>query len=351
MFNFVVNGKAIPVRKKNLAHFDLFTKNNALLAEGSYEIKTPISDSGWLLFCRCAIYGVSGTIDMNNYSDMKKLSRELGYHGFDSEFERIEGSGAVEQLPDEELFSASIDDSRLLRAYLLLRELCEDQARTMEGIRAEMNELRQEMLATEQEKKQAIMRVTTLSNEVLQLRRELANAKVAEEQRVQSFRDELEHLKGCLTLMGYSPDLIVATPGKCTIEKTSETPAKQHFWECQTCRVPDALICDSCAEACHKGHRLQDVGLLSGTCDCGSAKHWMCNLRPPVCTFSITGEEYTPQKSYSCLTCGISGELRMCQACAAHCHAGHNVISTDVQKISCDCGAGHICHCNLTHDK
>ena len=55
------------------------------------------------------------------------------------------------------------------------------------------------------------------------------------------------------------------------------------------------------------------------------------------------------QKMYHCRTCGLVGDLGICEACAKNCHQGHSVVEVPGLKIfNCDCGGEcgkHSCKC------
>ena len=55
------------------------------------------------------------------------------------------------------------------------------------------------------------------------------------------------------------------------------------------------------------------------------------------------------QKMYHCRTCGLVGDLGICEACAKNCHQGHVVVEVPGLKMfNCDCGGEcgkHSCKC------
>lgn len=43
------------------------------------------------------------------------------------------------------------------------------------------------------------------------------------------------------------------------------------------------------------------------------------------CTYTVTGNEFTPQQYYLCHTCQLVGGKGCCMSCARSCHAGHKL--------------------------
>ena len=43
---------------------------------------------------------------------------------------------------------------------------------------------------------------------------------------------------------------------------------------------------------------------------------------------------------YMCYTCGLQETKGCCSACAAVCHAGHDLVYSAYSRFFCDCGAG-----------
>ena len=66
------------------------------------------------------------------------------------------------------------------------------------------------------------------------------------------------------------------------------------------------------------------------------------------CTWK-RGSMGTQQKMYHCRTCGLVGDLGICEACAKNCHAGHSVVEVPgLKTFNCDCGGEcgkHSCKC------
>jgi hypothetical protein len=60
-----------------------------------------------------------------------------------------------------------------------------------------------------------------------------------------------------------------------------------------------------------------------------------------VCTFVVTGSQYTPQAWYQCYTCNLLGNEGCCEVCAQICHKGHQLSARQFSRqFFCDCGAG-----------
>ena len=69
----------------------------------------------------------------------------------------------------------------------------------------------------------------------------------------------------------------------------------------------------------------------------------------PRCTYEAHGRAFVSQKFYHCLTCGLVGNLGMCEACMQVCHAGHRITGGQyVPEAFCDCGDGAKgCQCQI----
>jgi hypothetical protein len=54
---------------------------------------------------------------------------------------------------------------------------------------------------------------------------------------------------------------------KCTFDNQGPILFRQMLYHCKTCGlVGDFMCCESCAIACHNGHALEAVGIISGCC-------------------------------------------------------------------------------------
>ena len=151
-------------------------------------------------------------------------------------------------------------------------------------------------------------------------------------------------VEGDLTL----PDNV---PRQCNFRNTGTRHTSMDMYHCNQCHLTGSLLaCVSCYHLCHKGHGASYSGHSSSAyCDCGDPnQHYRCKLGPPsnppkpipVCTFNVSGKNYIQQKSYRCLTCGMHGNVTICQACADVCHAGHELEVTEYSSSFCDCGCG-----------
>ena len=59
-----------------------------------------------------------------------------------------------------------------------------------------------------------------------------------------------------------------------------------------------------------------------------------------VCTFAVTGSNFTEQHWYYCYTCGLTQSEGCCSVCVKVCHKGHVVSYSRRSRFFCDCGAG-----------
>jgi hypothetical protein len=82
-----------------------------------------------------------------------------------------------------------------------------------------------------------------------------------------------------------------------------------------------------------------------------------------VCTYSVTKQEFYPQVCHAkrtagpsalrltrvqwywhCSSCGLTGDLGLCEVCKDLCHNGHDLSRPIFSpKFFCDCGAGKKC--------
>ena len=112
-------------------------------------------------------------------------------------------------------------------------------------------------------------------------------------------------------------------------------------WRCKTCGVN--YICKNCIETCHKGHDVCFHTRQSLICECaisyckGTCK---CCQNPDVCTkISLSHRRGNRQRAWQCLTCGMSGNSYICNACKERCHKDHNVIEVGLMNFYCCCDA------------
>ena len=151
-------------------------------------------------------------------------------------------------------------------------------------------------------------------------------------------------------------------PLECTVSQHGRTYIEQKWYHCKTCGLVGSLgCCEACAKICHKGHDCSFDRVASRCyCDCGAGDgphpcQCMRASREPSlrrCTFEGFGNTYIGQRFYNCATCGLTGRLGCCEACAQICHAGHNVTlvpDSDPPSVLfqsyCDCGSGGRCRC------
>ena len=59
-----------------------------------------------------------------------------------------------------------------------------------------------------------------------------------------------------------------------------------------------------------------------------------------VCSFALTGSNFTEQHWYYCYTCGLTQSEGCCSVCIRVCHKGHVVSYSRKSRFFCDCGAG-----------
>jgi hypothetical protein len=57
-----------------------------------------------------------------------------------------------------------------------------------------------------------------------------------------------------------------------------------------------------------------------------------------ICSYHVTKDKFTPQKSYFCKSCFAEGEnISICSACIKACHLGHDIEDRFFQNMYCDC--------------
>jgi hypothetical protein len=72
-------------------------------------------------------------------------------------------------------------------------------------------------------------------------------------------------------------------------------------------------------------------------------------IGPDHCTFAATGAKGVEQHAWHCKTCEIVGGYTCCDACAAMCHKGHELVDEGYLMCYCDCGTDRYCRCRLMH--
>ena len=139
---------------------------------------------------------------------------------------------------------------------------------------------------------------------------------------------------------------------QCNFLKTGRRYERMEMFHCRTCGISGSnLTCKTCSKLCHKDHDVYFHRVGDAFCDCGdpSSRH-NCLISPPNnppsplnwCTYLLTSNNFLRQKSFRCLTCGMSEEDTICSSCANYCHNGHNLVEHVYDECYCDCGAGTI---------
>jgi hypothetical protein len=141
-------------------------------------------------------------------------------------------------------------------------------------------------------------------------------------------------------------ELEIPIYSNCTFLKTGKSSKKQKIWCCKTCGLLDNFgCCQSCAEICHKGHDLIYTGKRKCFCDCGAGncvKRCICGGKfSNRCTYRLTKNADSFQKSWFCYTCGLVGNRGVCESCCLICHQGHELVYAGEQNFVCNCGAGN----------
>ena len=102
--------------------------------------------------------------------------------------------------------------------------------------------------------------------------------------------------------------------------------------KCRDCYTGSLGCCEACAKTCHKGHRLEYVGISHAFCDCGffffrlstnvylsstfySEVDYNCKLIPRQCVQDSRKNAYQP--CFKCNTCRVRN---ICLCCRKHCH-------------------------------
>lgn len=137
-------------------------------------------------------------------------------------------------------------------------------------------------------------------------------------------------------------------PDHCNVEFIGEDNSSQHLYLCQSCCLTSdkLLVCKSCAEKCHAGHVLIDMGIQKNHCSCGLYQlpfHFKCKILPqlqssldPTFKCSNTTQK---QRWFQCMQCALYGsdETGICRSCAKCCHEGHLLIDKGIQERACCC--------------
>lgn len=142
--------------------------------------------------------------------------------------------------------------------------------------------------------------------------------------------------------------------GQCTSELLGEECCYQHLYQCINCQLNNdsIFICKSCAEKCHKNHRVIDCGIQKCFCSCGMKRLTLqrkCKLldfeKADKCSVLTYWTEPTQQRWFGCLTCNLfrNPEDGICFNCAKACHKDHTVIDLGVQTQSCKCMVNNKC--------
>lgn len=123
-------------------------------------------------------------------------------------------------------------------------------------------------------------------------------------------------------------------------------PANYNVYECKDCHQK---ICEGCAKACHKTHKILCIGTNNKfVCDCG--KNHFTQLKGSKekhhCSIEFVGEmQYGGAPScyqhfYRCNTCNNESDDKLiCKGCIESCHKGHDIADDGVKPGFCSCGA------------
>jgi len=140
----------------------------------------------------------------------------------------------------------------------------------------------------------------------------------------------------------------------CSIKNFGKNIITQHLYRCNSCKFPvGTTCCEACANFCHSGHNLEDLGYKPGYCSCGyGCKECHCFCENPVegdmeipdgekrqCEFRRTGTRLSSCDICHCSTCGFVGTAVVCIPCARLCHKRHNTDNPyHSSSAYCDCG-------------
>lgn len=131
---------------------------------------------------------------------------------------------------------------------------------------------------------------------------------------------------------------------KCTGEFVGETFCYQHLYQCETCCLKSDFeyICKSCAEKCHKYHKIVDCGVVRNICCCGMKKmpnKFDCHLLKFALNEGNCSQIKQRQRWFQCISCGLYGseDIGFCEACAHVCHNNHAILDLGVLDKICTC--------------
>jgi len=138
---------------------------------------------------------------------------------------------------------------------------------------------------------------------------------------------------------------------QCMYRSSGSNYVEMDMYNCESCGIRGGqLTCHACSLMCHREHRASFNRRGNAYCDCGDpSSRYHCLLDPPNppptpipwCTFLLSGSgKYLKQKNYRCITCGMTGNVTLCESCAKTCHEGHQLEETGYATCYCDCGAG-----------
>ena len=139
---------------------------------------------------------------------------------------------------------------------------------------------------------------------------------------------------------------------QCNFLHSGPNYIRMDTYHCTTCNITGGNVtCSACSKLCHKGHSTSfSRNSSSAYCDCGDpSTNFRCLISPPInpkpplnwCSFFLSGStSYLEQKCYRCITCGMTGNITLCENCSKYCHAGHEMELLHYSTCYCDCGAG-----------
>lgn len=150
---------------------------------------------------------------------------------------------------------------------------------------------------------------------------------------VDAYADILPHI---------APEDLRPIMESCSIDKFGWKFTNQRVYRCETCKLDKPkMLCQSCADICHKDHNTIYVMESPGICDCRFEKT-SCKLTK-CCSKVYTGANFRVQPRFSCKTCNISGTHGICDHCARKCHVGHEVQFEGIVSHYCDCSSLNKC--------
>lgn len=146
----------------------------------------------------------------------------------------------------------------------------------------------------------------------------------------------------------------------CTFSYSGKNFIKQPWYHCKTCGLTgNNGCCSACAHYCHKGHDVEfycfagSNGYPHFYCDCGDCfngkkcdilNHKKFSYLTDCPNFrSENKDKKSVQRKYHCLTCGIMGQLGICEGCAINCHINHSIKFVGIDNFCCSCQNTEIC--------